>query len=124
MKTVTKKILSISIVPSIFLFNGCASSSNGEIVTISDTHLYNEDYGFVSSPEVDEQLKQELLVQEKPIEVEIPKFNDPDPTLTTELIIDPEAVTADKLIIAPPVITYKYMDDPKFYTENQIKNRE
>jgi len=121
MKTVTKKILSISIVPSIFLFNGCASSSNGEIVTISDTHLYNKDYGLVSSPEADEQLKQELLVQEKPVEIEIPKSD--DPTLTTELKLDPEAVTAENYIQKPPVITYKYMDDPVFYTENQIRNR-
>ena len=122
MKPVTKKILSLSIVPSIFLFNGCSASSNGEIVNVSDIHTYNENYGVIPNPEVEKQLEEEILAQNKPVEVEIPKSD--DPTITTELKIDPEAVTADKLIIPPPVITYKYMDDPKFYTENQIKNRE
>ncbi len=121
MKPITKEILLLSVIPSIFLLNGCASSSHREIVSVSNIHSYNENYGVVPNPEVDEQLKEEVLAQNKPVEIEIPKSN--DPTVTTELKIDPEAVTADKLIIAPPVITYKYMDDPKFYTENQIKNR-
>jgi hypothetical protein len=121
MKTVTKKILSLSIVPSIVLLNGCASSNNGEIINISDTHPYNNDYGVITSPEIEEQLKEELLAETKPIEIEIPQSD--DPTLTTELKIDPDAFTAEEYKPKPPVITYKYMDDPIFYTANEIKEK-
>jgi len=121
MKTVTKKILSLSIVPSIFLINGCTSSSNGKIIHISDTHLYNSDYGIVTSPEVEKQLQEELLAEKKPIEIEIPQSD--DPTLTTELKIDPDAFTADEYKPQPPIITYKYMDDPIFYTANEVKEK-
>jgi hypothetical protein len=118
MKTV-KEIISISIVPSIFLLNGCASDT--KIVSVSDTHFYNEQYGIVEDPQADAKLKEELVVQNKPTEVEIPKSN--DPSIYTGLKPDPEAVTADKLVEVPPVITYKYKFDPVFYTENQIANR-
>jgi len=125
MKIATKKILSLSIVPSIVLINGCASSSsnseNAEVINVSDTHLYNEDYGLVPNPKADEQLRHELIVQQQPVEVEIPKSN--DPTLTTELKIDPDTFTAENYTPKPPVITYKYMDDPIFYTANEIKEK-
>ncbi len=120
MKTVTKKILSISIVPSLFLFNGCASTSS-ELVSISDTHPYNKNFGVVPNSKVDNILKEEILAEKEPVEVEIPKSNDPE--VYTGLKYDPEAVTAENYVEVPPVITYKYKFDPKFYTANELKRR-
>lgn len=120
MKMVTKKILSI--VPSIFLFNSCASStSTSQLISSSDIHPYNENFGIVPNPEVDNILKEEILAEEKPVEIEMPKDNDPDTYVG--LKYDPEAVTAENYVEVPPVITYKYRFDPKFYTANELKNR-
>ena len=119
MKTVTKKILSISIVPSLFLFNGCTSSS--KLVNISDTHPYNENFGVIPNREADNMLEEEILSEKEPVEVEIPKSNDPE--VYTGLKYDPEAVTAENYVEVPPVITYKYKFDPVFYTTNDLKRR-
>jgi hypothetical protein len=121
MKPVVKKILSLSIVPSILLINGCTSPSQSKVVHVSTVHAYNRNYGVIRNPEADRIIREEIISQNRPVEVEVPETY--DSTLTTELKIDPEAVTADKLVIPPPTITYKYMDDPKFYTENQLRHR-
>jgi hypothetical protein len=114
MKEITKKILSIA--SPILLFSGCAS--NGEPVAISDIHTYNENFGVVDDPDIDAKLQEEILAQAKPVEVEIPKSDDPN--ITTELKDDPDAFTAEEFVPEPPIITYKYMDDPKFYTANEL----
>ena len=123
MTVVTKKILSISIVPSIFLFNGCTSSTtSSKLVSISeDIHPYNEDFGIVPDEKVDNILKEEILAEKEPVEIEIPKSDDPD--VYVGLKYDPEAVTAEEYVEVPPVITYKYRFDPKFYTANDLKRR-
>jgi len=76
---------------------------------------------FGDEPSIEKMLEKEKLVQQNPVEVVIPKITDPN--ISLELKVDPEAVTEDKLVIPPPVITYKYPFDPVFYTENQLKNR-
>ena len=122
MKTITKKILSLSFISSIFLLNGCSSRN---IISISDTYTSPIDesyYGIVEDLEADALLEAEILAENNPTEIEIP-FSD-DPTITTELIVDPEAFTAENYVQTPPVITYKYMDDPNFYEENELpKNK-
>ncbi len=118
MTVVTKKILSISIVPSIFLFNGCTSSTS-QLISISDIHPYNKNFGIVPNKKVDNILKEEVLVEKEPVEIEIPKSNDPD--VYVGLKYDPEAVTAEEYVETPPVITYKYRFDPKFYTANDLR---
>ncbi len=120
MTILIKKILSISIVVSIFLFNGCTSTSS-ELISVSDTHPYNKNFGIIPDKKVDNILKEEVLVEKEPVEVEIPKSNDPE--IYVGLKYDPEAVTADKYVEVPPVITYKYPFDPKFYTANDLRRR-
>ena len=119
MKIVIKKILSI-ILPYIVLFNGCSYKSS-KLVSISDTHPYNENFGIIPNPEVDNILKEEILAEKEPIEIEIPQSDDPD--VYVGLKYDPEAVTAEEYVETPPVITYKYRFDPKFYTVNELKQR-
>lgn len=43
-----------------------------------------------------------------------------DPQYTTELQPDPDAFLAKDWVQPEPKITYKYMDDPKFYTEDEL----
>ncbi len=51
-------------------------------------HSYNEQYGVISDPEAEEMLEREELVQQNPIEVEIPNIDDPD--ISLELKDDPD----------------------------------
>jgi hypothetical protein len=104
----------------ILIFNGC--SSTGEVIEVSSSHLYNSEYGVLNDPEAEQMLEHEKIVQQNPVEVKIPEINDPNVYLEPKDI--PEAVTEDKLVFPTPVITYKYPFDPRFYTENQLKNRE
>ena len=117
MKTITK-ILSLSLISSILLLNGCSSRN---VISISDTYTSTSSesyYGIIEDKEADALLEAEILAENNPTEIEIP-FSD-DPTITTEFIIDPEEFTAENYVQAPPVTTYKYMDDPNFYQENEL----
>jgi hypothetical protein len=115
-----KNNIFISIIVSSLLFNAC-STKGEETIAVSSPHLYNENYGVLNDPQAEEMLEKEKLVQQNPVEVHIPKID--DPSISLEPNVDPEAVTEDKLVIPPPVITYKYPFDPVFYTENQVKNK-
>ena len=118
MKIISKKILSLSILSSILLFDGCSSH---ETILSSDSHLYNESFGVVDNFEVDARINEEILAQNTPVEIDNQLSSNPE--WTTELILDPDAVTAEEYVQAPPIITYKYMDDPKFYTVARWKSR-
>ena len=115
MQTITKKILLLSILSLVFILNGCSSK---EIETITDTHIVSEDYngyGLVENKEVDARIEEaERLSKEDEID---PTFVVEDPSWTTKLVLDPDAVTADKYVEKEPVITYKYKFDKKFYKE-------
>jgi len=96
-----KTIFKLSLFTSILTFSACSS-----------THPYNDDYGLIESEEINELLAQEELIKEIPTEIEL-QSNDPE--LTTELELDPDAVTAEEYVQKPTVYTYKYRFDPKFY---------
>jgi len=108
----------------LLLFGGCMSPVVEEeeiIETSSALHSYSKEYGVVDDPEVEEMLEREKLVQQNPVEVIFPKPDDPEASYNIE--DDPEAVTEDKLVIPPPVITYKYPFDPKFYPAKDVEDR-
>ena len=107
MKIITYSTLLLSLLS---LLNGC--SSKDEIVSVSDAHSYNANYGLVENHQVDRTIQQELLAQNNPTEIEQPIGNQ---NWTTELVLDPDAVTAENYVQAPTVISYKYKFDPKFH---------
>jgi len=111
MKTNTTKLLSLSLILSIFLFNGC--SSHSEVVSVSDTHLYNRNYGLTQNIEVDKIIYQESLAMNLPTEIETSQNINPE--WTSELKKDPEAFLAEEYVQTAPVITYKYKFDKEFY---------
>ena len=116
MKKTTYNILSLSL---LLLFSAC--SSKHEIVSVSNTHTYNSNYGLIQNSEVDRHIQQEIWSQNLPTEVETVASN---PNWTTELILDPDAVTAEEYVQAPEIITYKYKFDPKFYDKAIWKSLE
>ena len=107
MKNITINTISLAL---LLLVNGC--SSKHEIVSMSNTHSYNSHYGLVEDSSVDTEIKQEILAQNNPTEIEKTISN---PNWTTELVLDPDAVTAENYVQAPTVISYKYKFDPKFH---------
>ena len=106
MKHITFNTLLLSL---LFLLNGC--SSKHEIVNVTNSHSYNSNYGFVEDYEVDARIQQEISAQNRPTEVEAYVSN---PNWTTELVLDPEAVTAENYIQAPTIYTYKHKFDTEF----------
>jgi len=117
MKIFTNKYIVLLPVFGIFLFSGCVSK---QILGSSDYHLYNRNYGVVQNSEVDNIIHNEVMAENAPTEVDIPKSDDPE--VYTQLMPDPEAVTEENYVEVPPVISYKYDDDPKFYTTNYARN--
>jgi len=107
MKFNINSILTLSLFLSISIFSACSS-----------THLYNDDYGLVEDEEIDKLLAQEELTKEISTEIDI---QSDDPELTTELEIDPDAVTAEEYVQKPTVYTYKYRFDPKFYDKGYLR---
>jgi len=111
MKINTTKLLSLSLILSIFLFNGCSTRS--ESVSVSDTHLYNSEYGLNQDIEVDNIISEESLAMNLPTEIEV--SSNMNPEWTSELKKDPEAFLAEEYVETAPVITYKYKFDKEFY---------
>ena len=107
----TTKILLLPILSSILFFNGC--SSHPDVVSVSDTHLYNNNYGIHTNLEVDAILENELIAMNEPTEVERPHFTNPE--WTTELKVDKDAFLEEDYVPIEPVISYKYKFDKKFY---------
>ena len=118
MQTLSKKNLILSTFLSLYLLNGCSSH---ETISVSEAHLYNNHYGVVPDYQVDAQIEEELLAVNQPSEVVMPTFN--DPSLTTDIGVSGDTFTAENYVQKAPVISYKYKDDPKFYSEKEMRNR-
>ncbi len=98
---------------SLILFGGCSSHET----LSSDTHLYNDQYGMIHNPAVDVIIEKEIQSVYQPTEIE---YQIDDPTYTTELRRDPDAFLAEEWVKPEPVISYKYSDDPRFYSEEEL----
>ena len=119
MKTLTNKLLTLSLFTFIFLLNSCSSY---ETVSVSETHLYNNHYGVHQNLHVDTIIHNELLAINKPTEVE--KSYSSDPEWTTELKMDSDAFLAEDYVEKAPEITYKYKFDKKFYKTAEWRRAE
>ncbi len=108
-----KSTLFFSLFTSIILFNGCSSH---ETFT-SDTHLYNNQYGLVPDPTTDAIIAKEIQSEYQDVEIIYQEIN---PAYTTKLQHDPDAFLAEEWVKPEPVISYKYSDDPRFYSEEEL----
>lgn len=110
MKT-TQNFLLLPLVSFMLFFNGC--SSHQDTVSVSETHLYNNNYGLHSNVEVDTIINNELMAMNSPTEVEPSQSSNPE--WTTELKMEEGTFLAEDYVPTEPVITYKYKFDKKFY---------
>ncbi|NOZ91190.1 MAG: hypothetical protein GXO60_07915 [Epsilonproteobacteria bacterium] len=115
MKTIINKYTLFSLFSSIILFSGC--STKEATVAVSNAHLYNNNYGVVSDPEADMIIAQEIASQNEPTEID---YSNLDPRYTTKIEKDPDAFLASEWVQPEPKVFYKYMDDPKFYAEDEL----
>ncbi len=115
MKMIITKYPLLSILLAIILFDGCSTKETN--LTVSDTHPYNNNYGLVPNPEADEIIAQEIASQNQPAEID---YSSLDPRYTTKLEKDPDAFLEEEWVQPKPKISYKYMDDPKFYSEDEL----
>jgi hypothetical protein len=110
MKT-TYNFLLLPMLSFTIFFNGC--SSHQELVSVSETHLYDTNYGLDSNVHVDAIIHNELMAMNSPTEVELPQYSEPE--WTSELRKEEGTFLAEDYVPTEPVITYKYKFDKKFY---------
>jgi len=98
-----KRSILLSIL-TILMINAC--SSYNDIVSTSEIHLYNNEYGIVLDEYSDRALEKENFT----IKNQIVSFD------TEQLYLEPGTFYAEDYIQIPEIITYKYKFDSKFYS--------
>jgi len=112
MKIISKTILSLSILSSIILLTGCTSHS-AEVISISEPHLYDQNFGLNHDLEVDNIINNELQAINIPTQIEQPLLTNPE--WTTDISVASNTFLKEEFIPQEPIITYKYKFDKKFY---------
>jgi len=103
MKKLRKKILTILSISTVLMITAC--TSNQEIISVSEAHYYNEQFGVNDNYDADRMLANEIVAMyQEPIESETPT-----------LVLEEGTFLAEDYVQAPEVITYKYKFDPNFY---------
>ena len=113
MNLYNKNILSLSLLLGTFFFTAC--SSHSDIIAVSSTHPFNDNYGLIEDATAENQLQQEqIFIQQAEWEAE--KENS-EPTL----VLKRGEFLAEDYHPQPEIITYKYPFDPKFYSYAEWK---
>jgi len=119
MKIVATNYKLLLLLSSILLIGGCSTKDNN--IEVSQVHLYNNNYGLVPDSKADEIIASEIASENEPVEID---YSSLDPKYTTELEKEPDTFVGEDWVPPAPKITYKYMDDPHFYTEDELpKNK-
>ncbi len=100
--------------------SGC--SSHNDVVSVSQVHYYNENFGLVQNYLADRQLQKELVAMSLPTTIDIPI--DMNPEWTMELTKDVDAFYAHEYVQKDDVISYKYKFDKKFYDHAEWRRAE
>ena len=114
---IMKNLTLLTLITSTFLLNGCSSH---KVLYESETHLYSNNYGIIDNYYHDYHEEQRILSQNEAVYTSFRSNFSDDPTLTTELKHDPDAFTLDQWVEPEPIITYKYMHNSKFFTEDEL----
>ena len=102
----------------IFITTGC--SSHNDIISVSEAHLYNTNYGIVQNDYVSQQINEEILATNLPTQIDEP--NNLQEGWTTELTKDADTFYEDEFVPQEEVITYKYKFDKKFYNHAEWRS--
>jgi len=120
MKIISKTILSLSVLSSIILINGC--TSNSKIISVSEAHPYNNNFGLNHDLAVDNIIENELQAINMPTEIEEPQIS--NSSWTTDTSVASNTFLADEYVQKEPIITYKYKFDKKFYDKAEWRKEE
>jgi len=107
MKIVKNNYKLLLLLSSIFLIDGCSTK---ESIAVSQAHLYNDNYGLVSNSRADKIIASEIESENNPTEIDY----------SSEAEKDSDTIVGEDWVPPAPKITYKYMDDPHFYSENEL----
>ena len=103
MNLLRKNFLTILSLSTLLVFTACSSKT--EVISVSEAHYYNEQFGLNENLDADQQLQQEIVAMyQAPTELE-----------TQGLVLEEGTFLAEDFVETPEVITYKYKFDPKFY---------
>jgi len=105
MNFIKKSIHSVILSISLLIISAC--SSQQQVISVSEAHLYNNNYGIVQDPYADNMLHQESIAMQSQI-IENDNSREFYPKAGTFL--------AEDYVQPPEKITYKYKFDPKFYS--------
>ncbi len=106
------KMLWLTTTLTLLSLNAC--SSHNDIVSISEAHYFDQNFGVTQNSRADAIIQQELYAMNEPTQIEVPTIT--DPSITTELIREKGTFLEDEYVQPPEIITYKYKFDPKFYS--------
>ena len=108
MNLLNKNILSIPLLLGTFFFTAC--SSHSDIIAISNTHTFDNNYGLIEDSTAENQLAQEqMFLQQAEWEAEKENFEPIVVLKRGEFLEEDYQPQAE-------IITYKYQFDPKFYS--------
>lgn len=116
------KNLSLYLLLSIATLATTGCTAHNDVISMSDAHLYNGDFGMIQNDEADRIVQQELVAMNLPTQIEMPQNINPE--WTTELTKAPDAFYAEEFVEKPEVITYKYKFDKKFYDHAEWRSAE
>jgi hypothetical protein len=119
-KSIYNLTLSSLFAVSILNISGCCTK--GEVIEMSQTHFYNDNYGVVQDQEAEQMLAHEEEIEKHPVEVDDTVSN---PNYISITQVEKEKLAPDEFVgddWTPPKskIFYKYMDDPNFYSEDEL----
>jgi hypothetical protein len=116
-----KKLSLYLLLSSITLvISGC--SSRNDVVSVSEAHYYNENFGLVQNNLADRLIQQELVAMSLPTKIDI--HIDMNPEWTMELTKDVDAFYAHDYVQPDEVISYKYKFYKKFYDHAEWRKAE
>lgn len=105
----------LSLCSLLFLLNGCSKNADLTMVSSSEIHHYRNDFGLVEEAEVQEQLEQEEnLMQDETQYTSYSSFSE-EPFVPEE-----GTFLAEDWVEPETTYSYKYLDDPKFYSEEEL----
>lgn len=102
------------------VISGC--SSHHDVISVSESHYYNENFGLVENDLADRLVQEELVAMSLPTKIDMP--TDMNPEWTMELTKDPDAFYAHEYVEKEEIITYKYKFDKKFYNNAEWRKAE
>lgn len=103
----TKKILYSLSFLSLLMITACSKSN---LVSTSNMHAYNNDFGLVENVDIDNLLLEEDRISEQENLIVL------NSTRSNNFQMEPNTFLAEDYVPSEPVISYKYKFDPKFYS--------